>query len=343
MKVTSSLILEPLFPDNTGKRRRQVVIVTMKPIQMDDQDYEASVPFIDDDNATTSQQNACSQAHLDHGIWRPQQQSPHRNKGFWLFYGNITLFLVSIVILFESGQRTLCPPCSSNPPSLVESLQAVSSWSPVFDWVDLGPIATTIDGRLHAPPNASIYRDGPSPQADVAWDELAAEAYEVILVNSSTLTRAGYKPEHYFRAPDSWKTLAPTASDEDLFPVQIDVFHQIHCLNAVRKQMHYDYYFADKYGSDGPDDMHWMHMRHCLHMVLQSLTCSAAVDLVPHRWVENDDVPFAQFGISKQCRNFDKLRQWNQENAIKDVRAIWPHDKTDMPDNAFVWPAYGEP
>lgn len=77
-------------------------------------------------------------------------------------------------------------------------------------------------------------------------------------------------------------------------------------------------------------------------MVLQSLTCNANVDIVPHRWVENDEIPFAQFSIKRKCRNFDNLRQWNRENAIKNVREVWPHTKNAMPGDAFVWPAFGE-
>lgn len=105
--------------------------------------------------------------------------------------------------------------------------------------------------------------------------------------------------------------------------------------------MYYQHYYADQF-PDGPDEMHWMHQRHCLHMVLQSLTCNANVDIVPHRWVANDDVPFAQFSIQRKCRNFNNLRQWNQENAVKNVRDVWPHTKDGMPKDAFVWPAFGE-
>jgi hypothetical protein len=73
--------------------------------------------------------------------------------------------------------------------------------------------------------------------------------------------------------------------------------------------MHYDYYYGEKYRGQQPPAMHWMHLKHCLHMVLQSLTCNANVDIIPHRWVEEDRVPFAQFSIERQCRNFDALKQ----------------------------------
>ena len=55
-----------------------------------------------------------------------------------------------------------------------------------------------------------------------------------------------------------------------------------------------------------------------------------------------DNVPFAQFGIERQCRNFGNLFDWNEKNSIKDVRKLWPHTKEAMPKDAFVWPGYRE-
>ncbi|KAI3390387.1 hypothetical protein diail_9822 [Diaporthe ilicicola] len=313
----------------------------MAPFHVDTGDCEASVPFIDRDSSSPCQHECCSRPTSDKS-WYPHQIDQHKSKTYWLTYINIVVFLVLVITWIQIGREpSSCPPTSSR-----EALKLTSQWSPIFDEVDLTPQATVIDGRLYSPSNISVYRGEPSSQTDAAWDDLASEAYEVILVDAETLRRAGYNPDHYFKAPESWSSLqgrrANGASEEDLFPVQIDVFHQIHCLNAVRKQMHSQYYFPES-SEKRPDEMHWMHMRHCLHMVLQSLTCSADVDIVPHRWVEEDEVPFAQFGVTKKCRNFDNLRRWNRDNAVKDVRAVWPHDKKAMPAQAFVWPGHGEP
>lgn len=263
-------------------------------------------------------------------ILRETGRSPlYKTTSFWVSCLNFLFFFINIVLLARSRVANLA---ATDPR---EALKATSGYSPIFDEVDLAPAWTTVDGRLHTTANASIYRGQPSAETDEAWDDLAAEAYEVILASADVLERAGYNPAHYFKAPASW------GYGDDKFPVQIDVFHQIHCLNAVRKQMYFQHYYADQF-PNGPDEMHWMHQRHCLHMVLQSLTCNANVDIVPHRWVENDEIPFAQFSIKRKCRNFDNLRRWNRENAIKNVREVWPHSKGAMPEDAFVWPAFGE-
>ncbi|EQB56320.1 hypothetical protein CGLO_03672 [Colletotrichum gloeosporioides Cg-14] len=324
----------------------------MKPMHIDTEDCEAAVPFLDEQPSVTGHVEGHARRRSELKFSQIPDKGHKTKRLFWPTYLNVLLFVVSVLILLKAGAKTDCA-CSSTSSSADEAMRYTSSWSPMFDHVDLSPRLTTVDGTLYTHDNASVYRGDPSPDTDAAWDDLAAEAFEVILVNSSTMRRAGYNPDHYFKAPSSWKSLTKAttntatgqqdaATQEDLFPVQIDIFHQIHCLNAVRKQMHFQHYYADKFPDGHPDEMHWMHLKHCLHMVLQSLTCSADVDIVPHRWVEEDEVPFAQFGITKKCRNFDGLREWNRQNAIENVRAVWPRTKELMPDDAFVWPGHGE-
>ncbi|KAJ1330804.1 oxidase UstYa family protein [Microdochium nivale] len=310
---------------------------------------EQSVPFLGQEIEHYCDGSSASE--LDAEAAMPFKRSRY---SFWLTYVNIVVFVVLVVTLLrvELDPRLRSSACATGPASPKNDAfkqPATSSWSPIFDWVDMSSQVTVVDGRLYAPSNISAYRGEPSPETDKAWDDLAAEANEVILVNSDTMRRAGFNPDHYFKAPSSWAkrsstpdAVSPEANHNDLFPVQIDVFHQIHCLNAIRKQMDFNHYYGKKFPDGKPDNMHMMHMRHCLHMVLQSITCSSDVDIVPHRWVEKDQVPFAQFGITKQCRNFPELRRWNKQNAIFNVRDVWPHDKEMMPKDAFVWPEHGE-
>jgi len=307
---------------------------------------EQSTPFLGQEHE--HYRDVSSTFDIEDELSRPAAK--HQRSYFWLTYVNLCVFVVLIVTLLrvELDPRLSSAVCAKE--TTTSKQPAAANWSPIFDWVDMSPQVTTIDGRLYAPGNISVYRGEPSPKTDEAWNDLASEAHEVILVNSDTMKRAGFNPDHYFKAPPSWAPRSSTpdasasaqADHEDLFPVQIDVFHQIHCLNAIRKQMDFQHYYGKDFPDGKPNAMHKMHMRHCLHMILQSVTCSSAVDIVPHRWVEKDQVPFAQFGITKQCRNFPELHKWNKQNAIFNVRDVWPHDKKSMPKDAFVWPEYGE-
>ena len=207
--------------------------------------------------------------------------------------------------------------------------------APISDHVDLSqPVVQRVDGSLFTTTNESIFRGDPSPEIDAAWDGVAAEHNDAILINSTELKRAGFDPSEYFKMPLEW------GHGDDAYPVQIDVFHQLHCLNSVRKQMYYDYYFKEKYGGYSPPEFHWKHQKHCLHLVLQGILCHANTEILPHRWVEKEKWPSAQFSIKRQCRNFDKLHSWNMGYALPGQRPRW---KTlQKPPDAFVWPDYGE-
>lgn len=186
-----------------------------------------------------------------------------------------------------------------------------------------------IDGRLFTLNTTSAWDlvGPPSSTTDALWDELSAEGHEIILVNASTLKQAGYDPAKYFSAPLSWNF------GRDMYPVQIDVFHQIHCLDVLRKHAHFDHYFPD-------EKTDWQHFGHCLHILLQNVQCHADLEIIPHRWVENDLMPFAQFSIEKRCRDFGAIRDWNLVNSKNVTNAMWQSSRPS--EESVIWPGYGE-
>lgn len=83
--------------------------------------------------------------------------------------------------------------------------------------------ASTIDGRLYtiASSKAWDFLGPPSSTTDQYWDDLSAEGHEIIMVRSQELEAAGYNASKYFQGPTSW------GFGKDMYPVQVDVFHQI--------------------------------------------------------------------------------------------------------------------
>lgn len=200
----------------------------------------------------------------------------------------------------------------------------------MFEGLDLQNTSlSNIDGRLFTLNDSHLSELvlSVSIDADAAWDDLSAESREMIMVSGEALRIAGYDPRKYFRAPETW------GFGNDAFPVQIDVFHQIHCLDVLRKQAH-----AVHYDLDGNTD--WKHVGHCLGILLQNIMCTADVTLIPHRWVENRSRPFAQFSVQKQCRAFGQLKEWNTIHAAKITADMFKGAKRG--EDAFVWRGYGE-
>ena len=77
----------------------------------------------------------------------------------------------------------------------------------------------------------SIYIQDPRPEVDAAWDRIAADSGPIITINSDEARKLGRDPDVIVKAPEDW------GFGEDAYPAQIDVFHEIHCLNMLRKEM----------------------------------------------------------------------------------------------------------
>lgn len=189
--------------------------------------------------------------------------------------------------------------------------------APIFDMVDLHPRLQAFNGAIHD--NSSIYRQPPSPAVDAAWDLISTAKYQLTTVSAADIRYAGKKPETSVKAPESW------GRGPDAYPAQIDVFHQIHCLNELRKEIYFDYYYSsgvkEKIGSGL---LHQQHKQHCIHMLLQNLMCHADVDMVTHNWIHNDRFyepktrPFPDFSLNRMCRDFDTLLKWVMDKATVD-------------------------
>jgi hypothetical protein len=99
----------------------------------------------------------------------------------------------------------------------------------------------------------------------------------------------------------------------------------------LRQEIHYDYYGWAKPHEASAD--HRVHISHCVHALLQSLMCSANTDpfirtyycstvlarsdiFTPDYWVDVGDEPYPDFSIDRQCRDFDSILQWQEENSI---------------------------
>ncbi len=60
------------------------------------------------------------------------------------------------------------------------------------------------------------------------------------------MIRAGKDPLAAARTPESW------GDDADLYFAQLEVFHEIHCVDLLRREIEYDYYWKPVYGEQTP-------------------------------------------------------------------------------------------
>ncbi|KAF7532345.1 hypothetical protein G7054_g8011 [Neopestalotiopsis clavispora] len=191
---------------------------------------------------------------------------------------------------------------------------------------------------------SSIYRQPPGPEVDQAWARIANS--EMIVIKTEEVIAIGKDPTLTVRAPEEW------GFGPDAHLGVLDVFHQIHCLNALRRGVYYEHYFAPSMG-DIKTDVFFNHMGHCMSILLQNIMCSASLDVITHSeyprhlkatsyfelatganvvedWVKGHRLPVPDFSIQHQCRDIEAVVEWQAENSID--YEVW--SKMKAPENA---------
>ncbi|KAE9373180.1 hypothetical protein N431DRAFT_455970 [Stipitochalara longipes BDJ] len=115
----------------------------------------------------------------------------------------------------------------------------------------------------------------------------------------------------------------------------MDVFHQLHCLNYLRKKtILYNHLYPSEEtkveDEQIPPEFHIRKLRqvyfefakltklaHCIDSIRLSLQCHADLSLVPQRWADGWLEPWAVWTNKHVCRNFNAIRDWAQVNVPK--------------------------
>ncbi|KAK2875679.1 hypothetical protein FQN49_001512 [Arthroderma sp. PD_2] len=212
----------------------------------------------------------------------------------WEIQLRFNAFIVLLLIAFIFGTFIASnnpQECTSIYPEVVYSpARAVQEFQPVrFD----GDVRTT-----------NAYKGPPSKELDKAWKDL----YDVgpILVDKAKLKAIGKESIEVPSRPG--KHLAKLA-----------VFHQLHCLDYVRRYVHNEHYRID--------DSHATvsaieHADHCIDMIRQALSCSADPTLITFKQSSPIEPVEADFSATHACSNFDKVREWAKGNAINMTEEI---------------------
>ncbi|KAG2757657.1 hypothetical protein P692DRAFT_20824490 [Suillus brevipes Sb2] len=174
------------------------------------------------------------------------------------------------------------------------------------------------NGSFDSP--SSIYRGSPSPELDATWDKISVNARPVRMTLEQLL-RTGEKPSPALvRYPDEYG---------GGYMATIEVIHQLHCLDMLRKASHGDKYYNDWITHDSPEK-HRTHLDHCIDMLRQFTMCSGDVTMITHDWVEGKTEPTADFNVPHQCRNFEKILNWVDEHRVHS-KLVRLDDNVDLP------------
>ncbi|KAE8385345.1 hypothetical protein BDV23DRAFT_176292 [Aspergillus alliaceus] len=221
------------------------------------------------------------------------------DRSTYLLWLNIVLFLTSGFLFWVSLQDTRS--------SLREQ---VSMPSPVLNGEDISFSNRRMDATLFPDDNPNIFRQEPSPEVDRAWSIISDT--RPIPISREDVLSIGKDPAMAVKlSPDF-------GLGDDVYAGRIDVLHQIHCLNALRMEAYFDYYYGEKYpeGFNQTDEKHRYHLSHCIYMLLQNILCRANTDIYTHMWTDAVGHPWPDFNIPHKCTNFRAILEWQRGHGV---------------------------
>ncbi|OOF90651.1 hypothetical protein ASPCADRAFT_211853 [Aspergillus carbonarius ITEM 5010] len=237
--------------------------------------------------------------------FQPHGCHNRHNLFLWL---NATIFALSL-FLFAITASIVRTASDAN-----QLLRQTSEYSPIFDQLDIALMTKRMNATLVEPDPLPIYRQPPSPEVDAAWNRLAN--INPIAITREDVIKLGHDPEQAAKWPESFG-FGPQA-----YIGRLDIFHQIHCLDWLRRETYFDHYYGQKWPpGTPPSDMHRTHISHCVYILLQNLMCNANVDIYTHFWADAQLNAFPDFSVNHKCRDFDAILSWQEEHSV-DVDAF---------------------
>ncbi|KAF9467182.1 hypothetical protein BDZ94DRAFT_58297 [Collybia nuda] len=210
-----------------------------------------------------------------------------------LLYTVIAIQAILNLVLFGIGLRFYHQRGPSNP------LFPQSLYSPVQDILKYE--VRTFHGGFR-PGDKSTYQGPPSKEIDDAWEDL----YRYTAISRIPKSDAARLPNKTY----------PLLGDEGHYVVGLDVFHQLHCLDMIRRSLYPDHYKTVFHGD--PDGfLGFSHTDHCIDSIRQSLMCMSDVSAIVWQWNEEKQAVKIKADVAHTCRRFDILHDWAREHYLE--------------------------
>ncbi|KAL0943571.1 uncharacterized protein CTRU02_201458 [Colletotrichum truncatum] len=213
---------------------------------------------------------------------------------------NIGLFIASCAVWLRVSRAT---------PSIQDHWKATSFYSPILEKFDIPKVNRVTNGTLYDTNPPSILRQRVGKEADDEWHRIGDHVWPLV-IGEADVRRLGKDPTVAVKIPEE------LGYGSDAYIAQTEVFHHLHCLDMLRREISYEHYYEAKEGPKPGGAQHQAHIGHCFDILAQNLKCSGGVDMITFNWVKNWDQPFPDFMNHKVCRDFDALLEWVNENAM---------------------------
>jgi hypothetical protein len=160
-----------------------------------------------------------------------------------------------------------------------------------------------------------------------AWKIASDEGKLQLAITRDDAVQMGINPETLYKYPSEM------GLGEEKYLARLDIFHQLHCLNMLRKAASPEIFGKGYHGLNiGETHLTWEeHIRHCQYGLFQMLTCRPDWGVLGFFAVEGASGPRLDFSIQRKCVNWAGLLKWKDENAIELTTEEWERVARDRP------------
>ncbi|CAG9987089.1 unnamed protein product [Clonostachys byssicola] len=144
---------------------------------------------------------------------------------------------------------------------------------------------------------------GSSDEINLMWEDLYNE-FAISLITG----------EEAARLPNA---TSPMAQEPTKYMVQLDVFHQLHCLNLMRKLVYPSVFNLDLTSGSEEAEENLDHFEHCYDSLRQALQCNADLSTIYYEWVPERNRLVGNLATTHTCKNYDSIVQWARDRQYK--------------------------
>ncbi|KAH8812721.1 hypothetical protein F5884DRAFT_786191 [Xylogone sp. PMI_703] len=171
-----------------------------------------------------------------------------------------------------------------------------------------------------------IFQSSTSEKVEHAWDSWLREHDDMILIPKAKAIS--------LNLPETIEAF----NDPGYMAYGLAVYHQMHCLNRIRKS-----FYPDKFFPNDSPKMIEFHKNHCFDMIRQSILCHGDVALVywwnsNYSYVDESGIKhyteeylhrtpmqraegsFATWDTEVQCRDMDPINSWAKAHRLDDKK-----------------------
>ncbi|KAN0099046.1 protein of unknown function (DUF3328) domain containing protein [Hyaloscypha variabilis] len=200
-----------------------------------------------------------------------------------ILFGNLSLVMFIASFRFQRCNETQCA-------------FKLSAYSPALSQVSYE--MQYFDGFYDTSP----YKGSPSKAIDNSWNDLIRSGY--VSISEDAIENKLHKNKDYVTIPEE---------QGGGYLGNLEVYHQLHCLNLIRKFTYEGYYrdpsrlpmeFTDS------DKTLRKHVDHCIDYLRQLIMGTRDVGIHTYFWAKGRNVPFPDFRVERKCRDWNQLAEY---------------------------------